>query len=284
MGSNSTWGTKLVNKYHAMILDSFLFFNEYNILEGRLEYLYNKVDYFLISETNYTHTGNLKPFNFLNAMPRYKKYLDKVLYLPYDTDPSKYDFSIKPTKWDPNCPQMLMDNAQRNNLKRGYEMFDEDCIMMMSDLDEIPTIEGIDRAIDVLNQGQDAVLSLQDLFYYNFNQKWDLLWPGTAIAKNKLFLQHGPQWVRDNRTAFYKLYYSGYHLSYWGSAESIKTKIQNTAHAELNLPEFSNMESIKDKVKNGLDLYGRPNTLIPVDPVSILPEVYNVFNKYQNVI
>ena len=40
-----------------MIYDCFSFFNELDILEMRLNILYNYVDYFVITEANKTHTG-----------------------------------------------------------------------------------------------------------------------------------------------------------------------------------------------------------------------------------
>ena len=39
-----------------MIIDVFPFFNEFDLLEGRLEYLYNKIDQFIIIESNKTFT------------------------------------------------------------------------------------------------------------------------------------------------------------------------------------------------------------------------------------
>lgn len=42
-----------------MVYDCFTFFNEYELLELRLETLYNAVDYFVISESNKTHANYL---------------------------------------------------------------------------------------------------------------------------------------------------------------------------------------------------------------------------------
>ena len=50
------------------VIDSFIFFNEINMLKLRLNYLNDVVDYFLISESNYTFSGNPKPY-----------YLDEIL-------------------------------------------------------------------------------------------------------------------------------------------------------------------------------------------------------------
>lgn len=37
-----------------MLIDCFMFFNEYDIVEGRLEYLYDTVDYFVVVEADHT--------------------------------------------------------------------------------------------------------------------------------------------------------------------------------------------------------------------------------------
>ena len=44
-----------------MLIDAFTFNNELDLIEKRLEYLYNYVDRFLIVESNYTHSGKEKP-------------------------------------------------------------------------------------------------------------------------------------------------------------------------------------------------------------------------------
>ena len=49
------------------IFDCFIFFNEFDLLEIRLTELYDHVDYFVMAEANTTHTGNPKPFYFLDS-------------------------------------------------------------------------------------------------------------------------------------------------------------------------------------------------------------------------
>jgi beta-1,4-mannosyl-glycoprotein beta-1,4-N-acetylglucosaminyltransferase len=46
------------------VTDSFIFFNELDILEIRLNTLDPYVDYFIIVESSVTHTGNPKPYYF----------------------------------------------------------------------------------------------------------------------------------------------------------------------------------------------------------------------------
>ena len=47
-----------------MLIDSFLFHNEYDILEGRLEYLNDIVNFFVISEMDIMFSGKTKELNF----------------------------------------------------------------------------------------------------------------------------------------------------------------------------------------------------------------------------
>lgn len=44
----------------VMIYDCFPFFNELDVLEIRLNVLYDTVDYFVITEADKTHTGRHK--------------------------------------------------------------------------------------------------------------------------------------------------------------------------------------------------------------------------------
>ena len=65
-----------------MIYDCFIFRDELDILEIRLNILNNVVDRFVICEANKTFTNQLKPYNFYNNSKRFEKFLDKIIYLP----------------------------------------------------------------------------------------------------------------------------------------------------------------------------------------------------------
>ena len=47
-----------------MLIDSFLFFNEAELVELRIKYLNNLVDYFVVVEADITHQGKKKGWNF----------------------------------------------------------------------------------------------------------------------------------------------------------------------------------------------------------------------------
>ena len=54
-----------------MLIDSFLFFQELDLLEIRLEYLYPYVDKFLIVESCQTFKGEHKEYNFEKNKKRF---------------------------------------------------------------------------------------------------------------------------------------------------------------------------------------------------------------------
>ena len=67
-----------------MIYDCFTFFNELDILEIRLNTLYDTVDYFVIAEANKTHTGKEKDYVFEKNQARFSNFLDKIIYIKVD--------------------------------------------------------------------------------------------------------------------------------------------------------------------------------------------------------
>ena len=61
-----------------MIYDCFTFFNEYTILDIRLNTLYDYVDKFIIVEATRSHQNLPKPLYFEENKDKYIKFLDKI--------------------------------------------------------------------------------------------------------------------------------------------------------------------------------------------------------------
>ena len=49
-------------------------------MEARLNYLYEYMDYFVITESDHTFSGNKKAFNFDKNLSRFEKFKDKIVY------------------------------------------------------------------------------------------------------------------------------------------------------------------------------------------------------------
>jgi len=271
-----------------MLIDCFMFSTEYDILEGRLEYLYNKVDKFVIVEANISFNGSDKPLNFLNNINRYKKYIDKIFYYPVFIDKNNYDFSLRQYAIDPGSRDTgywAVEQFQRNHIAKALEFFKDDDFVMIGDADEIPSKYGIDMALEHIDYDYNPMIGFkQDMFYYNFKYLQENDCFGTVLCTNRIAKQNSPQWVRENRWGHQIpfIYGGGWHLSFWGSPETIQNKIITYSHQEFNSEKVRDINNIVDNIKNGKDVFSdtRGNVLLPVDRNNIDPEVLTIFEKY----
>ena len=235
------------------VFDCFTYFNENNLLKVRLEYLNKFVDYFVISESDYTHSGIKKGYNF--KMSDFSKYKKKIIYLPIEADVSEMDFSVKDDKYNPNSPSWILENTQRNALLYGLESATPDDIVLIGDLDEIPNRDYI-KTFD-----NSEPMSLMQSFYYYYmnyqNMGYDKYWKGTIISKYSNFGYYTPQEMRDKRNEFDALLNGGWHFSFLGGIDSIRKKIESFAHTEFNKDDYKSDEHILDCIKNGKDVFKR---------------------------
>ena len=78
-----------------MLIDSFLFFNETELVELRIKYLNNIVDYFVIVEADITHQGKKKDWNFPKILENnLKEFSSKIQYHQLNIVPEKIKASI----------------------------------------------------------------------------------------------------------------------------------------------------------------------------------------------
>jgi beta-1,4-mannosyl-glycoprotein beta-1,4-N-acetylglucosaminyltransferase len=64
----------------------------------------------------------------------------------------------------------------------------------------------------------------------------------------------------------------GYHFSYLGGPDKVKTKIESFAHTEFNRPDITSDENILNAINNGQDIFKRNGLSYKVVPVSTYPE------------
>ena len=102
-----------------MLIDSFLFFNEFELAELRVRYLEKIVDYFVVVEANITHQGKKKPWNFPRILEgNLKDISNKIQYHQLIIDPEKIrneeSWIIDDVKGD---DAWRIENFQRNYIK-----------------------------------------------------------------------------------------------------------------------------------------------------------------------
>lgn len=113
---------------YMKIYDCFTFYNEFALLEWRLKMLYDLVDCFVIVEAGQTYQGKPKPYNFEMRAEEFARYSDKIRYVKADKvieNPGKLDIEI----------------YQRNCIMQGLDGCAPDDIVIIGDLDEIPSPE-----------------------------------------------------------------------------------------------------------------------------------------------
>ena len=68
----------------SKVYDCFTFFNEFELLEIRLNELDSVVDKFVLVEASKTHQGKEKPLFYNENKDRFKKFQDKIIHVIVD--------------------------------------------------------------------------------------------------------------------------------------------------------------------------------------------------------
>ena len=183
------------------IFDCFMYMNEDVVLDLRLNHLDKYVDHFVIVESIYFHNGKKKKLNF--KIDKFEKFKNKITYLVLDQEPNDIEIinesdidEIKSSKHILNG--MRRDFFQRNFILSGLKNCDENDIILISDIDEIPKLENFDK--DCIKN--EIIFFKQQMFYYKFNLcSKEIDWYGTRACKKK-FLK-SPQWIRNLKSKYY---------------------------------------------------------------------------------
>jgi beta-1,4-mannosyl-glycoprotein beta-1,4-N-acetylglucosaminyltransferase len=282
-----------------MTYDCFTFFNELDLLEIRLQTLKNVVDTFVVAEATRTHTGARKELVFEKFRDRFAGFEDRIVYLVVD-DLLPEDVVAK----DRYRLPWVNENRQRNALRAGVAAAKPDDIVMISDVDEIPSPAAVAAAARAIADGTPCVrLEMGFYNYYaNFKNhscpKWTL---GTVAIRYGAFLDgavfrgqktdrymppsenEGPtfnrlRFVRAPRT----IAHGGWHFSYLGGIEAIRKKIAAFSHSEFaSVPE----KILKERLENGDDLFGRAGKSfgVPLDE-TFPPYLRENSDRFQHLI
>lgn len=259
------------------IVDCFIFYNELEMLSYRLNCLAFCVDYFVIVESRYTHSGKEKELFFENNKHLFEEFNSKIIHIIIDQLPYLYpniDYS-KNQQW-------TNEHFQRNSIKNGVDKIvlnDED-IIIVSDLDEIPDFNLLSCVKNneiIINN----IFSLeQDFYYYNLNSKIVNNWYCCKILSYKKYKELNLPFQDIRHLNCKNIRRGGWHLSYFGDKHFIQNKIQHFGHQEYNNDNYTNLETIDTRITNQTDLYGRENekiVKIPIKSNTYLPHHYEKY-------
>lgn len=251
------------------IFDCFQFFDENMMLDIRLNILNEHVDYFVIVENLYMHSGKRKKQNF--DIKNFTKFKDKIIYVLVDKLPNDL-FDISKFS-EPNKTNRTIDNTlkiehnQRNKILDGLKNANDEDLILISDVDEIPKLENIKNKIK-----NKIIMFRQQLYYYKFNLVYKgVIWSGTKGVKKKDLIS--PQWLRDIKDRKYsiwrfdiifnKMKYNniqfiddgGWHFTNFKSPEELEIKLNNFGHHAEFKESGRDIKFIEKMIKENRAIY-----------------------------
>ena len=225
------------------IIDCFMYFDEDMILDLRLNILDKYVSNFIICEATFNHKGLKKKLNF--NINNFSKFKNKITYLVLDKEPINIR-KISTEDSQATINSKILDNSinrdigQRNYLIEGIKEFNDEDLILLTDIDEIPNLE-------VFKYKKKITIFKQKMIYYKFNLVYpNFFWMGSKICKKKYLTS--PQWLRNIKpknyhwwrldTLFSNKKYTdinfvkngGWHFSNIKNPEQIDHKMKSFAH------------------------------------------------------
>ncbi len=253
------------------IYDCFMYFDEEVVVNIRLHTLNEFVDYFVIVESRFTHKGDPRELKFDHK--KFQKFRDKIIYIiDEEVYPQTHEIKTEDSENDRSIKLIFnaayRENGQRNLITKGLKEANDEDLILISDVDEIPKLSGL----NFKNIKEKIILFKQDMFYYKFNlQLPDLIWTGTKACKKKNLIS--PQWLRnikDRKYSFFRIdtFFSktkftsikiisdgGWHFSNIKTPKEIEFKLRSYLHHREFDENPLSVDQIDKIIKNKLAIY-----------------------------
>lgn len=266
-----------------------MFNDELDLLEIKLEELYDFVDKFILIESTHTHSNIPKPLWYTLNQERFARYKDKIINLVcnfnetdlYKTHYAKYK-GIKDVSdiW-------FREHFQRDfGIISNQIQFDDEDIIIVSDLDEFVNKHTLRKYInetgitDIIRMGM-----VQHVYSFNLRIPYPHVWRHTYVGKYKHLKRFDGMisYIRDSYkfTEYYEIMVEdmGWHFSYMASPEHIvEHKFKSFAHAEDTAIKELTVNTIEENKKH-LKFY---HWSLEEAPISDLPDTMKKYHKYSN--
>jgi beta-1,4-mannosyl-glycoprotein beta-1,4-N-acetylglucosaminyltransferase len=255
------------------IIDAFLFFNELELLDIRLHILDSKVDKFVLVESTVTHTGQPKKLFYAENKALFEKFNHKIVHYVVDDTPNSFEEASARfmTEKDPLKKDILLHAVTTSNTGHQVqwlrEFYQHESIRV--GLSKVPNIQDSDLVFnsdldEIWDPERDLplddykIFKLQQHVYTGFlNVRSEEQWYGTYYSRygnlKNACLNHLDTVAK---TAHIFLDNGGWHFTFQGGIDRVKTKIENYGHQEYNTEEVKSLIDLR--LKSGLDVLGRP--------------------------
>jgi len=261
----------------AGIIDCFTFNNELDILEMRLTEISGLVSRFVLVEADRNFRGDPKPLCFDLNRERFRPWLDRIEHIVVRDLPVEAK-----TPW-------VREYHQRNAIMRGLSGGHPDDVVLVSDVDEIPNVQSIERAAELLAREPAIVCFRQAVYYNKLNWRVQQDWFGTRALSRRYLrypqatrfakvrkkkpttqLVERARWVATSSWQYgwplrrIAIEDAGWHMSYIGDADNARRKIKSFSHDELDVPELVGAGIIEKRLEQGLTVLGNKPDVVPL--------------------
>lgn len=279
----------------SKLIDCFPYFNEKELLEFRIKLLYDKVEKFIITEANQTHSGLNKTYNATKVLQNIDDPLNKIKLIQVDY--SKYD--------------NVFGNYERENLQRDVvlevlDQFDDECLFFFGDCDEILNPEYIEWICNTARNMPNSILRTPlaflncraDLRVFDGNDN-PIDWNSPFVANKKHLTTYKPSKIREfkslpspeDRNIFQDVsitvddieFIMGWHFSWMGNNQNRMIKYKSYLHSNDFDINFLEKFMHSYKPQNGsLDPLGRNDHILRPYDIELLPDLILRNEKFKN--
>ena len=269
------------------IVDSFIFYNELDLLFYRLSILDEYVDYFILVESTHSFAGHPKELYYENHKDLFFQFQHKIIHIVVDNFPYKspnINYVLN-QQWENEYHQRNCIQYGLDKLINGVGLQDDD-ILLTSDVDEIPNPTVLmNLRTNRLSFDPNTLNRLAlDMYYYNLNNR---IGEGSNWHGIKLMTLHAYKTIRlsfqQMRTWEWThpvpiIEKGGWHLSYFGNTDFIINKIKNFSHQEYNNDSYINESNLEEFMRTNTNFINKTNLVyIPIHENTNLPYKYDVY-------
>jgi len=242
------------------IYDCFLYHDEVELLEIRLELLAEVVDCVVIVTAAETFAGLRKSFSFPAKNPMVLRYSSRIRVVYLDRLPGSDTWS--------------KENFSRNAITQGLSDAKTDDWIVVSDIDELPRPDVLAGLKHQAERNGPIVL---DLEYFNFKFNYKLVhglqaaWPGPVLCRLREF--RSAQELRNMRWRLLEdpnscIEYAGWHFSFLTVTADVSQKLASHAHQEESIQ--SRRENVDSLIatRQGFHDHLHPGSVWAVVPVN----------------
>ncbi|HDY88248.1 MAG TPA: hypothetical protein ENH82_09070 [bacterium] len=253
-----------------MIYDCFTFYDEYMLLEIRLNELSPFVDKFVLVESDHSFSGKEKPLYYDEVKDNevFGPFRHKIIHVVFHMTP-------KPSRWG-------NEYEQRNAIGAGLSEAKVDDIIIVSDADEIVS----PKAIAFMKQASvPGRVQMKDYYYY-FNCLSNVNMCAPAFCRYRdyrtaQFLRIGGEGGGYHKTIIHN---GGWHFGYLMPVDKIALKLEAFAHAEFDTDFYKDADRIQKCLDTNTDLFNRTGLNYSIEPLDAPKYVMNNIDRFKEFI